>query len=461
MRLMHFRILPLLSCIALTAANLTAQSVAASAPRDTIPICRETGLPFNVYQSLLRRQFASIANPQGNVVVGNFASLDTKDGEITFAGSGVVADRSILGVKAHGAGSDGILNLVSESRISKKVGADLQLSVLGLRGDSLVYDVTQLDTYCEGEKKIWIEFANRQVEVDSGYRQRTINAEIFGIGEQIKKLDEEKNKPIKDTLAFVIKRLERRRDSLRADSARLSKDAALQRSRDNVAIRRARARSLDSLANAVKLRGFSLGWWSFGYSIGNNTFRRFDSTVTTFADQVTKASYTSHALSLAYSYYQLSPVPFETSFWSVRLKGGISDNFGTLTKKEITETVEYGAAPGDRTIESKYDAYLGAFETGLKTAALDFDFYQFLMPGNTFAVHVYPNVTVKERSDPVTNVGIGLLMSAKAKDDAFVNAELYFNFVDLGNSANSKLNLGERGNLGMRFTFPITFKPGL
>ena len=44
------------------------------------------------------------------------------------------------------------------------------------------------------------------------------------------------------------------------------------------------------------------------------------------------------------------------------------------------------------------------------------------------------------------------------EENAVVNAELYYNFVDLFRTVDTELKFFERNNFGIRFSFPITFK---
>jgi len=51
----------------------------------------------DVFRPLLLRSFANLLSPQSNTSVGNYAALDFKEAEVTFAGSILLKSSSVIG----------------------------------------------------------------------------------------------------------------------------------------------------------------------------------------------------------------------------------------------------------------------------------------------------------------------------------------------------------------------------
>ena len=137
-----------------------------------------------------------------------------------------------------------------------------------------------------------------------------------------------------------------------------------------------------------------------------------------------------------------------------------TDNQSSLTKQELSGTTQYGPVNGQRSGTKKYDVYSGVYKRDLKALRIYSDFYQFLFSNNVAAPHASPEFKAQRREKPLWNLGLGFLVSFKdGKDEnTIVNAELYYNFLDIFKTSESDYRLFERNSIGIRFTFPVTFK---
>ena len=128
-----------------------------------------------------------------------------------------------------------------------------------------------------------------------------------------------------------------------------------------------------------------------------------------------------------------------------------------LTVRSIAENRELGDTVGERTITKEYIVYEGEYKTSLTSLSLYGDFYYFLFSNNTGAIHFYPEYKMKEEYKPQINLGFGFLVTYKNKDKNVINAEVYYNLIDIENKNDSDIDFFKRSQFGIRFTFPIVF----
>jgi hypothetical protein len=85
----------------------------------------EIGLDSALYKKILNRQFSILITGQSKHSIGNFASLDTKDGEVSFAGSVISRNGSVLTLRASRAVSDGFFKVFTNCKLNTKVALDI------------------------------------------------------------------------------------------------------------------------------------------------------------------------------------------------------------------------------------------------------------------------------------------------------------------------------------------------
>jgi hypothetical protein len=105
------------------------------------------------------------------------------------------------------------------------------------------------------------------------------------------------------------------------------------------------------------------------------------------------------------------------------------------------------------------NVFQGSYENNLLTATLNADFYYFLFEDNKAAIHFYPEQRIAKGIEPITNLGLGFLLTFKNQSNSnnIINAEVYASLLDVANNRNSDNNLLTRSSYGLRFTFPINF----
>lgn len=416
------------------------------------------GLDKKAFKTVLNQQFTSLITGQSKTSIGNFASLDLKESEVSFAGNSITKQGHVLGVKASGGVTDGLFSIFNNSTLNTKVSLEFQANFLNLKKQSLTwYD----DSYQEYTKK--------KNDIEDKYRIKLIEVQnrLGLINLNYKKLKIEK------TISELNKRLGTEKDQLAIDSgnyavalnnSELSETNKLITNYPNSVTAKEdidnwRAIELKKIKPELELYGFNFGWFSVNYKVSNNSFKLFNPN-SAYQSQISDTSFVSHEVRLQYSKYNWTKEAYKTYFYSIGISFSLSDNFTDLTKKEITEVKNYGPNVNDRTTTKKYNAFVGDYSRKQKQVKLSADYYRFLFDNNVAAIHVYPEFTYKQSSKPLYNLGFGFLYAfkdSKKDDKSIVNVELFYNFIDIAKNTETDLKLFERNNIGIRFSFPINF----
>lgn len=420
--------------------------------------CRR-GLDAQTFKRVLHERFSALLNPSSNGVPGSYAALDIKDSEATFASTTVLESGLAITVKAHGGIADGILSAINDRSVNPKFGADVQLHFLGNARQAIQFDNASCEAYYSAIRKSEEEHAMRDVEIKANYQRTLQSSEVAGLNKKLatvkKVLDTATVPYIRDSLLLEASKAETLRAQAQARS--LPTEIELELKSGNLrAADQIKARAL------LKVVGIAVGWWSFGYGAENASFRLFDPTVA-FGSQVTKRAYLSHAVGLVYSHYSLTEFSDESRFWSIAGRLSWENNLSSLSKVELTDRDTFGAVPNERISEKKYTAYKGAYSQDRVTFRLLGDCYRFFFLDNQGALHLFPAVTVEDQMRPAYATGVGFLITARKEKDkeTYLNAELFFNLNDLTDSQDSGARFWGRSELGLRFSFPISFSPGV
>jgi hypothetical protein len=435
-----------LSCIGPTRANAQTN------------ICTE-GLKEELFGRLINRQFTTVVSPQSGAILGNFAAIDLKEATASFAATTILPAAAVLATKVSGGAADGLLPVLRGQQFSSKVGATAQLHLLNRARRTLRWDAESCLQYEAIARRIDREHALRVVEISEGRNfARTLrDLQLRALEQRAETLTTNLN----DTTLHAAQR-----DSLLVEQAKVTTTRELisseplpniDRQRHGFDIRRAEQRR--QAQDSIIVTGFSIGWLSLEYGVVNTEFRLFDSDLPA-ETQVAKRSFATHRGGVRYSRYHFSSAAYETRFWSVAALISQDHNLGDLAAVELTDRNEFGQPPAQRFTESKYTAYTGDYQSRLVKWTLNADFYQFLFHRNQAAVHIYPSTDFRDGQRPTYNLGLGFLMVARglAKEPSTLNAELYYNLIDLTNTRESEDGLLRRGGLGLRLTFPITFR---
>ena len=431
----------------------------------------ENSLTKNQAKNLLQKEFALLLSPESNGIVGNFATLDLTKPQASFAGTIVFDCGSLLGIKAEGSVTDGLLPIFSQSQLNSNVGFEVQYSFLSLGKRSIIYYDKDYRKYQSEIQKIEAEYELNKVEVKLRKDTVDIRIKMMEIDKKAEKLQKELTK-----LEGLI-RLER--DQKKLDSLRLLSNAAtinIEKYRKQQELLNDKLRNLPSsrqierdLKNnmnrkkkeafkKMKVYGFSFGWFTFGYGLQNSSFRLFDPSLA-FENQVQAEDFTIHTLRANYSYYHKRPYSFASFFFSLGTVWSLDHNLGSLSSVKITEIQSHGPQENDRTSTKSYTAYQGQYKDNLRSLTIRPELYYFLFEDNKAALHIYPEQTISDAFAPVSSLGFGFLVGFKnsKKTSTIINAEVYADLIDLSNSRNSNDALLRRSSYGLRFTFPINF----
>lgn len=420
--------------------------VSAAAQEET----RDTLMDKVLFKKLVNKEFSSLITGQTKNSLGNFASLDLKD--FSLAASTIFKKGGVLTIKATGTVSDGLYSIFSNSKLNTQVNLDLQFNCLANRKLVIRYDHDSLVAYGTKLQQYRSEYLIKVLETQRNIEALNRDSKIRGNRLQINYIDSiianvNVSQQVLDSLFYERSRLLLSNRTLEEQDIPIP---AIQRDKaDHDRIQKEEKLSLG-------LSGFNFGWFSIGYKVNNNKFKHFSP----IDNIVTDLNFVSHEVRAQYARYNFSIKSFSSYFWQAGLAFQYTDNFDALTKKELIDVTNYTPVQGERTSTKKYNVYEGDYSKNKVKLKFYGDFYYFLFPKNIAAIHLFPEHKVAKGENPVTNCGVGFLFSYKddKTDGAIINAELYYNFLDIFKTTESTYKFFERNDIGLRFTFPIKFK---
>lgn len=420
--------------------------------------CDTCGLERTLVKRIVNEQFGNLISPHSNNNIGNFASLDLKEGEVSFLGSFIFNNGSILGFKFKGAVTDGFFPVFSNSKLNSKLGMDVQYNLLDLN-KSIIYNNSSCQKYKESKRKIVSDSIIKRYEIENNLKKKLFLIEI-DTGKVSRKIDSLKlvlknteEGFLKDSIKYEILKNEQAQENNRYKLEHYpdSLDQILE-------LGNWRDKEMEKAMSELIITGYSIGWFSFGYGITINTFNLLDSSLS-IDKQISEKTYIAHSLNLQYSFFNKNQSACESFFLSLGSSFSIVDNLSGLEKVEINEHKNLAANPNDRFIFSKYNAYKGDYSKDLLSVSVSGNFYWFLINNMQGAFHIYPEHNMVENAKPVTNLGLGFLIAFKNKEktEQIINIEPYVNLADIINNRNSQNNIWNRSSYGIRLTFPINF----
>ena len=211
----------------------------------------------------------------------------------------------------------------------------------------------------------------------------------------------------------------------------------------------------------IKTRGFHIKWMT--YSIGvNSTGVNLMNLNAPFENQVAvDSSFIGITLDVRRSIYKKTYKNRGTNFISYGLRFSIGDNLSQLRGTRIMERRNFNAlSPDDRFILSERTVFdLDQYQNNLIAASIYSNFYLFLFNKSTGALHLFPEIVFAENRTGAGNLGVGYFLTFKNNSGQTpLNMEVFYRFDDLLNSNDSELGLFSRGQLGLTFNFPFSFK---
>ena len=409
------------------------------------------------FNTVLKRAFNSVANSSGKNTIGNYASSDIKDGRLSFNASKNFKNGNILSLNASGGITDGFFAIFNQTKVNSNIGISLKYNIR-LNSSSISFHTDELaklnkkisDTKIEStiSKSIYVhtqallksKIALNIAEIN------TINAQLTTSNLTIKQ-----KAKLEYQLASAI---------LQQDSLQLEQQTFMSVSEADNQNKSKEKKIKTAALLDFEYTGISFQWLSIGGGFQNNNFNQFKPSFSTLEEQITKQSNLVWNTTIEYNIYKWNQYSKPTYYFLFGAKGSIDDNFSDLTKVEINDVNSYGTSTNQRTTTKKISAYKGDYKTKLLSAKFYVDYYRFFFK-NDAAIHIYPEVYLRQDQKPLYNTGIGLLYSfidSKDKENkAKLHAELYFKLSDLSNTEKSDLTLFQRNELGLRLSIPVSF----
>lgn len=414
-----------------------------------------------MFKKILNQQFSSLVSGQSKNSLGSFADVNIADAQVTFAGSVITKNGSVFSVAGSGGVSDGFFAIFDNSRLNTNIALDVKYHMLGLSRQWLEYNTDSAARFNSVIDQLEYEYQLKVLQLPGKIKQDTttlhnrldaVTISRDSVAALIAKEPDGSDKKAEMISAFG-------KFSLLRDS--IDKALALYplKSTQERLLRNKTLATLKKLSFESSIRGFSFGWFSAGYKIKNNSFKLLYPSAA-YAQQVLDTSFVSHEVQLQYSHYKYAAAA-ASRYWNIGAAFGYTDNFSALKKRQVAEKTEYGSVPDQRSSTRSYNAYQGNYQRKLESLRLYGDVFQFLSSQNRLAVHLNGEWEMKKHEKPVGNAYVGLLLAlidSKKDNGAIVNAELYYQFLDIFKTTDTEYKLFERNSIGIRFTFPIKFK---
>lgn len=379
-------------------------------------------LPAEAYSYKFNKLFRMTDLGENTAGLNHFVSADIKEGKFALNLVLNTKQGSNFSFKLQGGATDGIFPIVRQSKLNSSLTADVNYN-------RLLKSSTQLSFYDE-DFQVLMKSTNI----------RDLTLELQTIDKSLQQLKARKNKVNRDLTKDQIATLKFRKDTL-ADQ---------------------------QLANLDKLQLTRIKYKTlqFGLRAENNRFNLFNSSYADLESQLARKSNINLSAKIQLnSYYWHEPHKRTHSrYWLVGAALTYEDNFSDLDEVEVTDQQMYADSTTSRTVAKKTTAYRGNYKTKLPGGRLYGDLYLFDSK-NVMALHLYPEINLRESQDPFVNMGIGIYFafaggqtSAKPEDKiSKVNAELYYQLSDLSNTYNSPSSTFKRAEVGIRLSFPIAF----
>lgn len=443
------------------------------------------------YKLILNKQFRSLLTGYSGPSVGSYASLDLSESKkVTFAPTFALGNGNLITGKISAGITDGFADIFTNSSLNTNLSIDVEYNAIGLKnknlsGTMLILDSLERYKFIKKRREIREASTLDSVLINTGYKRREIirklivdtialdkkyhNYKKLMVDDECRKLENihpelylsmEQIDTLNDELDIIQVKLKIAREALR-DETIAEEDWIEARDTERLLKRSEDLRPYNE--KNLTVYGFRFGWFTFGAQVRNDAFKLFDPTKALPEERLTSENFISGQVRAKYSIYQWTPDK-RTYFLSFGLTYNYKSNYLDLTSTDVSITTDHGEYTDTTktlSVVEKYNAYAGQYKPYMDEVIIDADFYYFFFKRNTFAIHVYPNLkfTVGTKV-PVFNAGFGILYPfMDSKDEkSIVNAELYYNFIDVTHSTKDDLRLYKQNKIGIRFSFPINFK---
>jgi hypothetical protein len=425
------------------------------------------------FNYLVNKNFSKLVTGQSTMGLGTYAAIDVKNTEATFSASKILPSGSIFNFNFKGGATDGVSSVFNNSKLNNNLSFELQYHSLHKRNIKIRYDLETLKKYQSDSLKIINDYNLEILKTDCLYDLNLILVETDKLKAQIEK-DEHEVKTLTDSISLLksdseIKIIVHKIDSIKCKIAidRLTLQQNLvtikkYESGSNLLYKKLqlnnkKAKDINELQSKLDIIGAQFSWFSFSYKIRNDAFKLLDPGQS-FANQVEKKNYVSHEFKTQLNFYDYDIN--HTIYWTTALSYKYKSNYLDLDKVEVTDTNVIGTSGNSTRETSKaYIAYTGDYKEGISEVDFDMDLYYLFLKNDILGFHIFPNSQFIQNQKPIHNLGFGLVVPFKDKNKSgsIVNAELYYNALNIFNTEGVNKNLLERNDIGFRFTFPFNF----
>jgi hypothetical protein len=430
------------------------------------------------FNDIINKQFSNLITGRITNTIGNFAALDIEKTKVNFAANHIQKNGNVFALNASGGISDGFFNIFNNSELNTNVSLDLQYHFINRKKRlKIVYDYFQNKELKNKENEIKEIYSKDSLFIANKHERNILLMDNFRLESLKDKLGGKRASLINnrisinnndslsivnayiDSLDYEISLIDLKTKSINNKLKVISDTTWIDDNKLEIGNKRADALDRVDRRN-LDIKGFRFAWLSIGYMVRRDVFKIFNSSLD-FSNQIRNENFISHEFRIQYSIYHWSDDYFKTYFVSGGISYGYKNNISDLNKTEISEVTNYGVNVNDRTTTETYTAYVGEYINGQNQLNGCADLYYFLFSKNQVGVHFYPQVRLTKGQKPIYSIGFGLLFPFKDKknEKSIVNAEIYYNWVDISKSTENSYNLFKRNNIGLRFAFPINFNP--
>ncbi|MTH13938.1 hypothetical protein [Flavobacterium sp. LC2016-01] len=436
------------------------------------------------FNKIIQTNFSKLITGQSANNIGSYAGVDIEKTEVTFSPTFILKNGNIVTGKMMGGISDGMYSIFNNSKLNTNISLEVQYHFLFNNQPKIIYYYkNDLDKQREALQKIDKEYKDALIKIDSSFDKKsriiennqleTDNKTADTKIKKLKKLKSDlKDSPIPKVQDSVTAYRELYDAQITVENIKKKQNQAkitendslnkiFNKLKERLKIGNARAERLqENDISKLKVAGYRFAWFSMSAKLKNDDFRLLNPQEP-YEKQITKDNYVSYEFKTQYSYINLNPSKNDkTTYLTSSLTMKYKSNFNDLKKVEVSQTNLTGTSSNQtRETVEKYFAYSGVYKTGITEINADIDFYHFPFRNSSIGFHLFPNSKYTENLKPVYNAGFGVVFPFidKKKDKSTINAELYYNAVNIFNSKDSDYSLIERNNIGIRLVFPISF----
>ena len=407
-------------------------------------------------RTMLEYQFSRFITGDAVGGLGSYASLTTGSDQLKLGTTYAVSDRKLITAEISAGAIEGVAGLFTDGRINRGVSGQLTYhQLIRLSKESEIRVSTAVVEELNAKKaKIEQDYAAASLKVTHEEALKEAEAELAQQQAKLKNTqDNRANAYVRAVLENKIKVLKGNVEIMK-DPAYFSIHAANLHERKDDALA-----AVDASVAGQKISWLNLFWVSLGIGVESQRFALFQPLDTT-AGAVTTKEYTDRGLQAALSHYRYHRGGPGDLFVSLGLSYRKNTNLGSL--KSITLR-QVDPVAGDSTAVAIEDrkVFVGDYredQDQLRVFLEYYNFFNFNRQGN-LALHLGPELLVRDGHKPNVNMTIGLLLPFIKKDSSrsALNVETFIKLQNVFGPTARTSALRGKTILGVSVSFPITF----